>query len=245
MPFLHDRKYVFRADRTRALFGRLSAADQQALIWDPETINWRHYWLDVHMPGLEKWVFPSLEEEFQAKPRTFYTYKDLLELFDATTKHHRQRTAMRQMPPVDKDGNLVGEPRRYTYGDLQAMATHGAVALAARGVAPGDKVMLVSENRPEWGITYFAALKAGATCVPVDANASADEITNLVRSSRARVVVISDRCLERLEREHGLKDPADLGAPRLDFDDLFGDVRAVSGRITALAVRPRPTTSPR
>jgi len=122
MPFIHDRKYIFRADHTRALHARLSDADRGVLLWDPETINWCDYWLDVHTPGLEKWVFPSLEEEFQAKPRSVYTYKDLLELFDATTKHNRQRTAMRQLPPVDSEGNLTAEPRRYTYGDLQEWA---------------------------------------------------------------------------------------------------------------------------
>src|SRR5262249_50801909 len=159
--------------------------------------------------------------------RSFYTYKDLLELFDATTKHHRQRTAMRQLPPVDKHGNLDGEPLRYTYGDLQAMATRGGQALAARGVTPGDKAMLGSENRPEWGITYFAALKAGATCVPVDANITAEELVNLLKSSRAKVAVISARSLARLEREHGPHGEW-LEVPRLDFDDLlYSDGRAI------------------
>ena len=45
----------------------------------------------------------SLERYFKdldgAKPRSVYTYKDLLELFDATTKRHRSRTAMRALPP--------------------------------------------------------------------------------------------------------------------------------------------------
>jgi long-chain acyl-CoA synthetase len=223
MPFIYDRNYVFRCDQTRALFRSLTDADRMALAWNPEAIDWRRYWLDVHMPGLEKWVFPSLEEEFRAKPRAVYTYKDLLELFDTVTKHHRQRTAMRQLPPVEAGGAIAswkGEPKRYTYGDLQELANRAAAVLRERGVVAGDRVMLLSENRPEWGITYFGVLKAGAAVVPVDANATGEEVLNLLRSARARAAVISDKAMARLLSEHSLNKEA-LGVQRLGFDDLF------------------------
>src|SRR5207247_6766397 len=123
--------------------------------------------------------------------------RDLLEMFDAATKHHRNRTAMRLLPP---SGSGTA-PQRYTYAQLQEMAARVAAALRERGVGAGDKVMLLSENRPEWGITYFGVLKAGAAVVPVDAQITADEVLNLLRSSRAKAAVISDRALERLSRE--------------------------------------------
>ena len=40
--------------------------------------------------------------------------------------------------------------------------------LLRTGVKHGDRVLLVSENRPEWAIAYFGILRAGATVVPVD-----------------------------------------------------------------------------
>ncbi|MFI5291107.1 MAG: SDR family oxidoreductase, partial [Polyangia bacterium] len=52
MPFIYERQYVFRCDHTRALYERLTPQDQLALPWDPEKIDWRSYWLDVHMRGL-------------------------------------------------------------------------------------------------------------------------------------------------------------------------------------------------
>ena len=40
--------------------------------------------------ALERY-FPTLDDEFGPKPRSVYTYKELLEMFDATTKLHRHR----------------------------------------------------------------------------------------------------------------------------------------------------------
>ncbi|MDB4964743.1 MAG: AMP-dependent synthetase and ligase [Myxococcales bacterium] len=213
MPFIYEREYVFRCDHVRALYARLTPADQALLRWDPEQVSWRHYWLDIHMRGLEKWIFPNLEEEFKARPKSVYTYRDLLEMFEATTKHHRHRTAMRLLPDPKSDG----EPQRYTYADLQDAAERVAAMLRERGVAVGDKVMLLSENRPEWGITYFGILKAGAVVVPVDWQSTVEEVQNLIGWARARAVIVSDKVRDRLsafEAELG-------GAEVIRFDDLL------------------------
>jgi long-chain acyl-CoA synthetase len=221
MPFVHDHRYTFRCDNTRALFARLSPEDQLALPWRPDTIDWRHYWLEVHMDGLERWIFPDLEEEFAQKPRSVYTYRDLLELFDAATKHYKNRTAMRLLPPPGADG----EPKRYTYADLTDLASRAAQVLTERGVQPGDRVLLASENRPEWGVTYFGILKAGASAVPIDWQATPEEVARIVESARPRAAVISARVAERLDGRVAL--PLGLG-----FDELFAGPR---GAVSALA----------
>ena len=194
MPFVHDNHYVFRADQTRALFASMTDEDRALLPWDPETIEWRQYWLELHMPGLKRWVFPSLEEEFRPKPRSVYTYKDLLELFTATTKLHRSRIAFRLLPPPGSDAPVA----RYTYKQVGEKVRFAAAALAERGLQPGERALLVAENRPEWGIAYFAVLAAGGVVVPVDANATRLEIENLVRTARARLILASERVARRL-----------------------------------------------
>jgi long-chain acyl-CoA synthetase len=220
MPFIYEREYVFRCDNIRALNERLAPHDRALLGWDPEKISWRHYWLDVHMRGLEKWIFPNLEEEFKARPKSVYTYRDLVEMFEATTKHHRHRTAMRLLPTGESDR----EPHRYTYADLQDMADRTAAMLRERGVGPGDKVVLLSENRPEWGITYFGILQAGGVVVPVDWQSTADEVANLVGWARARAIVLSDKVRDRLS-VFG----AELaGAEIIRFDELLQQEPKVS-----------------
>src|SRR5262249_6490315 len=144
MPFIYERRYIFRCDHIRELQGRLSPADRAALPWDPEAIDWRTYWLDIHMEGLKKWVFPSLEEEFKEKPKSVYAYRDLLEMFDSAARRFRRKIGMRLLV----EG---GEPIEYSYEHMQRLAHAAATALAAGGVRAGAKVLLVSENRPEWG----------------------------------------------------------------------------------------------
>ena len=98
------------------------------------------------------------------------------------------------MRRLRKDGNS----ERYTWSQVRDRAVRAAFYLAASGVDPGDRVMLLSENRPEWGMAFFGAIKAAATVVPVDHEASPDEIENLIASSGAVKVIASAKVLERL-----------------------------------------------
>ncbi|MCS6913324.1 MAG: AMP-binding protein [Myxococcales bacterium] len=219
MPFIYDNAPIFRCDNTRRLFSQLSPQDRSLLLWAPETIEWRSYFLDVHLPGLEKWIFPSLDEEFQARPKVVYTYRDLLELFQAATKHFRGRTAMRMLPPPGPAGGPEGTVQRYTYRDLRERALRVAQHLHRHGVPLGGRVLLVSENRPEWGMAYFGILHVGASAVPVDAQATLEEVVNITRSARADAVIISARVGGRIDVAAGLRE-AGLRAPVLTLEEL-------------------------
>jgi long-chain acyl-CoA synthetase len=62
-PFIHDNDYVFRTDRIRALSSRLQDDERDLFAFDAESLDWHHYWLEVEMPGLEKWTLPELRGE--------------------------------------------------------------------------------------------------------------------------------------------------------------------------------------
>src|SRR6185436_5523973 len=119
-----------------------------------------------------------------------YTYRDLLELFETSTKRHATRVAMR----IERDGRK----EQYTYADLRELATRVAGFLASEGIKPGDRVMLVSSNAPEWGMTYFGVLKAGATCIPCDPESSTAEILNFARAGNAAGIIVS----ETIDQDH-------------------------------------------
>ena len=68
-----------------------------------------------------------------------------------------------------------------------ATRTRVASFLPRAGVGKGDRVLLASENRPEWGIAYFGILRAGAAAVPVDPELSEAEVVEpRARTRRAR-----------------------------------------------------------
>jgi long-chain acyl-CoA synthetase len=187
-PFTVENAYVFRSENVRALFDRISEDERSLLTWNPEQLDWFDYWLNIHLPGLTKWVFPTLEDEMRAQPKRVYTYRDLLELFETSTKRHATRVAMR----IERDGRK----EQYTYADLLELATRVAGFLASHGIKPGDRVMLVSSNAPEWGMTYFGVLKAGATCIPCDPESSTSEILNFARAGNAAGIITSEKVLE-------------------------------------------------
>ncbi|HUH03202.1 MAG TPA: AMP-binding protein, partial [Kofleriaceae bacterium] len=234
-PFNFDHQIVFRSDQVKALHQRLTPRDREALPWDPETIDWREYWIESHFKGLLEWVFPVLDDEFGPKPRSVYTYKDLIELFEATTKLNRHRVAMRLIPTRPTPDGSDAQPVVYTYERVQDLAQIAAASLRERGIAPDDRVMIMSENRPEWGISYFGILLAGATAVPLDSALSLTEVANLVRASGSKVLLISEDVTERLLEDEKIElgaDPAaslqhELGTLGAELDVLwFDDVLA-------------------
>jgi long-chain acyl-CoA synthetase len=233
-PFTVENAYVFRSDNVRSLFSRLREEERSLLTWNPERFDWYDYWMNVHLPGLKKWVFPTLEEDMRAQPKRIYTYRDLLELFEATTKRHATRVAMR----IERDGHK----EQYTYADFRELATRAAGFFASHGIKSGDRVLMVSHNAPEWGMTYFGVLKAGATCIPVDPESATDEIINFARAGDAAAIVLS----EKLAREH-----SDLKARLLNegltarlctFPDIFElpDEQTEDQRIAVLPQRVHP-----
>jgi long-chain acyl-CoA synthetase len=59
------------------------------------------------------------------------------------------------------------------------------------GVKKGDRVALLSENRPEWAITDFACLTIGAVDVPIYATLTPEQTAFILRDSGARIIFVS------------------------------------------------------
>jgi len=208
-PFIVDNNYVFRADNTRALFERLEQ-DGRKLVFEPEAIDWYDYWLNVHLPGLRKWVFPRFDEDEKPKAKRIYTYKNLIELFDACTRNHRGRVAMR----IKRNGR----EERYTYGDFRECALRAAAFLQDKGVKNGDRIALFSENSPEWGMTYFGIVRTGAAVIPLEKDIATEEIVRLLGHGEARAIAISP---EFLSKHPELRDTLDKAVDLWTFDEIY------------------------
>jgi long-chain acyl-CoA synthetase len=75
-----------------------------------------------------------------------------------------------------------------------------ALGLAALGIRPGDRIALLSENRPEWSIVDLAILSLGAINVPIYTTQAVDQIDFILKDSGARAIFISNRKLYRHAR---------------------------------------------
>ncbi len=76
-----------------------------------------------------------------------------------------------------------------------------ALGLAEAGVKPGDRVALLSENRPEWSIVDLAILSLGAINVPIYTTQAVDQIRYILTDSGARAIFVSNRRLFKHARK--------------------------------------------
>jgi long-chain acyl-CoA synthetase len=66
-----------------------------------------------------------------------------------------------------------------------------AHALRGWGIKRGDRVAILSENRPEWTIADFACLLIGAVVVPIYATVTGDQAAYILNDSGARAILVS------------------------------------------------------
>lgn len=184
-PFMIDNEYLYRSDNVRALMSVIKEKEKHLLPWYPEKLDWYDYWLNVHFPGMRKWVLPTLEEELKIQEKRSHTYKDLLDLFDTATKRFPTRVAMR----IERHGRK----EQYTFEDVRELTLRAAGFFAHKEIKQGDRVILFSNNMPEWGLTYFGILRSGATAIPIDPASSVEEIVNFAKAGEASAIAISPK----------------------------------------------------
>ncbi len=91
---------------------------------------------------------------------------------------------------------MVKKQGRYTpISTAEFESTVRAISMGLRslGLAAGDKLILLSENRPEWVMTDFATLCQGAATVPIYTSLMPEQVKYIINDSDARFVVCSNR----------------------------------------------------
>jgi len=118
-----------------------------------------------------------------------------LRSFEKIVRRFPDRTAFRQ--------KTAEGYRSLRYREVHRDARLLASALLGRGIKPGDRVAILSENRPEWVVAYFGILFAGGTVVPLDAQISPEEWHRLLEDSESRAVFVSGPLCARLQEALG------------------------------------------
>ncbi len=76
-----------------------------------------------------------------------------------------------------------------------------ALGLAELGIKPGDRIALLSENRPEWSIADLAILSLGAINVPIYTTQAVDQIRYILTDSGTRAIFVSNKKLFKHAKE--------------------------------------------
>jgi len=104
---------------------------------------------------------------------------------------------------ADKYGNktaLIFYGKKISYRELKELSDRFAAGLADLGVAKGDTVALYLLNSPQYVISYFGALKAGAKITPISPVYTSKEVKHQLSDSEARAIVCEDILYDNVER---------------------------------------------
>jgi long-chain acyl-CoA synthetase len=70
--------------------------------------------------------------------------------------------------------------------------------LMKRGVKKGDRIALLGENSPNWGISYFAVIRTGALAVPILPDFPDADIRHILSDSEAKILFTTQKQLEKV-----------------------------------------------
>ena len=86
-----------------------------------------------------------------------------------------------------------------TYAELKTQVDRLGAFLQDQGVVQGDRVAIVGENSPNWGIAFITVTSMGAVAVPILPDFHTSEIHHILRHSWSKAVFISERYFHKIE----------------------------------------------
>jgi long-chain acyl-CoA synthetase len=173
----------------------------------------------------------------------------LIGIFQETVETHRKPAQFIRKTPQGWE-QLSAERART---DVESLA----LALRELGIAPGDRVALVSENRYEWAVTDLAVVGMGAVLVPIYPTLTAEQCRYILADAEVKVAVASSLAqLDKLRsataglahvRHRVVMEPAPpVQGEEHSFADLLARGQALRaaepGAFAALAAEVRPDT---
>jgi long-chain acyl-CoA synthetase len=92
-------------------------------------------------------------------------------------------------------GKEDGKWHRYSVPEYIDYCNWVSFALLSMGIKKGDKVAIISNNRPEWNFTDFGISQAGAVSVPIYPTLSVEEYAYILGHAEPKLIFVSDKNL--------------------------------------------------
>lgn len=84
------------------------------------------------------------------------------------------------------------------FAELRTRSQNLSAFLRERGVRKGDRVAILGENMPHWGVAYFAVTTMGAVAVPILTDFPPTDIARIIRHAEAKALFVSRRLFSKL-----------------------------------------------
>jgi long-chain acyl-CoA synthetase len=144
-------------------------------------------------------------------------YQSIPHILFNTISNYPDKTALKFQKPDGYQSFTYTE-----FGEQVKLITNG---LATLGLKPGDKIAILSNNRPEWVISDFAVFCLKGVTVPVYQTLPANQIEYVLKDSEARAIFVENQ--EQFDKIAQI----DKALPDLEFvivfDQVESDIRQV------------------
>lgn len=125
---------------------------------------------------------------------------------------------------------VLYEGQQLTYADITAHANRAGNGLRAIGVRPGDRVLLLLPDSPEFIAAWFGAIKIGAVAVPTNTALRTKDYEHFLHDSDARAVIFHSSLYPQLEPILSNRLTIVAGDPvagRISWNEWHGEYPAV------------------
>lgn len=136
----------------------------------------------IELRSRVQFIKESLERRERARKEQIYL-DSVLSLTLQKSDQFGPRTAL----------SLKGETgwSELSYIELSRRARDFSDYLIENGIKRGERIAILSESRPEWGVAFFAALRAGVVLVPVDVKLTSPELVSILSDCEPSILLVS------------------------------------------------------
>lgn len=145
----------------------------------------------------------------------FYEMAEIKRVFDLL-KNYEKHFSKEVMVAWKSDGKWIKHSTEQFIHRVNKLSR----ALAFKGIVKGDKVALMSGNRPEWNFCDFGVMQLGAAIVPLYPTLSEQDLQHILKDAEVKTIFVSNA--ELYAKLRIALDAASLDIPVYSFDRIDG-----------------------
>ena len=170
LPYIQELIYTFHCRNIRALYARHAAGRRRPpSVSRPRESTGAITGSTCICRGCAG-TSSAARSAYSRRVRAARRHRTLIELLDSAAENFGAHPAL--VARISRPASSTS----LSYRELRDRAARAALMLRNRGVKPGDRVLLIGENSPDWVMAFFSILYAGAVAVPLDQMISAEEL---------------------------------------------------------------------